>query len=364
MLSRYWRYQIFGWGLVAVLDTGMKLLNGPQMQVKHIALAWSAYLFCFLASHLLRRAYRSLLAAHKTSLPRIGRLVGLALVGSLVAALLALIAAMLLLWVLGELSQVAVPLTVMIAGNFLFFFFLLLLWSALYLLITRQRQLQRLASRNEELDEHLAKSQLHQLINQLNPHFIFNCINNIRALILEDQTKAREMLSHMAEMLRYTLQSNQSAVSTLAEEMEIASSFIALASIQFEDRLQFELHLEPDVDPQLTLPRMLLQLLLENAVKHGIAKLPQGGRVELSISKEDERLLILVRNPGLFQQDVASKEGVGLENIRERLSLLYGTAGDFEIRQQGERVEARVTLPIQRFSMSSERDESHAHSHC
>ncbi|UTF59921.1 sensor histidine kinase [Gilvimarinus sp. DA14] len=193
----------------------------------------------------------------------------------------------------------------------------LVLWSAIYLTIIKTRQLR-------EMNQALASSQLDVLIQQLSPHFLFNVLNNIRAMILHDPSKSREALAQLADMLRYNLQRDNSSKVSLAEELEIVREYIALCQLHYEDRLIFN----PEVElaaRECLIPRMLLQLVVENAIKHGISKLAGGGEILLQIKKEDETLLITIQNPCPHYSDKAieTKPGIGLHNVERRLALMY-----------------------------------------
>ncbi|MBK8392449.1 MAG: histidine kinase [Saprospiraceae bacterium] len=151
--------------------------------------------------------------------------------------------------------------------------------------------------RRLELEAALKEAQLNTLKGQINPHFMFNSLNNIRALILENPHKSREMLTSLSEMLRASLNADMTDTITVREELETVKNFIALSTIQMEDRL----HYEQEVDDQFMdarIPLMMLQLVIENAIKHGISTLPEGGTVKLSITESENKLLISVSNDG------------------------------------------------------------------
>lgn len=196
----------------------------------------------------------------------------------------------------------------------------LLLWSAFYLTITKARQLR-------DTHQALASSQLDALIQQLNPHFLFNVLNNIRAMILDNPGKAREALAQLADMLRYSLQRHENTKVSLEEELAIVEEYVALCKIQFEDRLHFVSEVAPDTK-RLLIPRMLLQLCVENAIKHGIARLPAGGQIVLQVRKSEDYLHIVLRNPcppvsAQATQRDDKNTGIGLKNINHRLGLMY-----------------------------------------
>src|SRR5690606_5722485 len=157
-------------------------------------------------------------------------------------------------------------------------------------------------------------------------------LNNIRAKILDNPAKASESLKELADMLRYNLQRDKNTKVSLGEELTIVEEYLALCKIQFEDRLNFVCEVEPDAKT-LLIPRMLLQLCVENAVKHGIGKLPLGGTITLRIAISDQLVAIDLSNPcpALAHSDGGDKKsdsGIGLSNINSRLKLMYPALPD------------------------------------
>jgi signal transduction histidine kinase len=175
------------------------------------------------------------------------------------------------------------------------------------------------------------EAELRTLQAQLNPHFLFNGLNNIRALVVEDPTRARAMMTHLAELLRYSMQRNGAAQVPLSTELEIVDNYLQLEEMQLEERLHYTLSVAPEALPVL-LPPMTLQLLVENAIKHGLAPRPAGGRLSLSVQLDaaGTGLCVAVRNTGTYAPP-PGHPGLGLRNVRERLGLLFGPAAHFAI---------------------------------
>ncbi|MGH9473438.1 MAG: sensor histidine kinase [Terriglobales bacterium] len=187
-------------------------------------------------------------------------------------------------------------------------------------------------------------SELRALLAQLNPHFLFNCLNSVRALIGEDPQRAQGLVTELSQLLRYTLTAGRRPLVPLRDELEAVEAYLKLESARLEERLQVELSADPAA-LGLPLPPMLLQTLVENAVKHGVAPLAGGGRVRIAARLLDGRLQLEVENSGQLGGGSDSTR-VGLENARERLRLLYGGAARLSLRNQGcERVLAEVSLP-------------------
>jgi hypothetical protein len=191
-------------------------------------------------------------------------------------------------------------------------------WTGLYVRLTEKRRVQE---RETALQLTLREAELRALQQQVNPHFLFNCLNSIRALVIEDPPRAQEMITRLANMLRYSLTRQMRETVPLASEMEIAADYIALETVRFEDRLRVRVDVDPAVrDWQV--PPMLLPTLVENAVTHGVATAPSGGSIDIRAAGDAGALRLEVSNSGGLGEPRA--EALGLANIRERLRLLYG----------------------------------------
>jgi len=232
-------------------------------------------------------------------------------------------------------------------------FFVMWFWSAIYFGLHYLDNYRQADIDKWKLAAAVREAEMRTLKAQINPHFLFNGLNNIRALVLENPARAREMMTHLSDLLRSSLQLNGREQVPLARELETVRHYLALEALQLEERLAYTL----DVDPaalDVPLPPMTLQLLVENAVKHGIAPRPGGGRVELTAGLDGAgRLLVTVRNPGRYRpapQPGPDHTGVGLPNAQERLQLLFGPAASLCIGNDAHRpdtVTAELRLPCQ-----------------
>jgi two-component system LytT family sensor kinase len=187
----------------------------------------------------------------------------------------------------------------------------------------------------------LKAAELRQLKNQINPHFTFNALNNIRALISEDPQRARQMVTHLAEVLRYVLYHAERESVTLDQELEVVTAYLALEAIQQEERLRLEWHVSPEAQ-SLRLPPMLLQILVENAIKHGISRRPEGGTLTVRARSDADALHLEVSNPGNLTAAPA-QGGIGLDYARERLRLSCG--GELTLWQKHDEVCASLRIP-------------------
>ncbi|AFV00051.1 sensor histidine kinase [Simiduia agarivorans] len=244
----------------------------------------------------------------------------------------------------------------LVAGNFAAITPFVFIWFCLYFTIGYLRRWQQKTLYALQLENSLKDAQLNALYGQINPHFMFNCLNNIRALMLEDVDRARDMLTQLSLLLRHGLTDASQWVS-LTDELKIVNATIQLAEIQFEERLRFQSQINITSD-KIIVPRMMLQLLIENALKHGIGETPSGGELLLLIEEHDNQLHIKVRNPGRLNASQTQRgfgtgagtstrtgTGIGIRNIEQRLKLLYDDQAFFSLTESQGVVTAELHLP-------------------
>ncbi|HEY5757115.1 MAG TPA: histidine kinase [Steroidobacter sp.] len=197
-----------------------------------------------------------------------------------------------------------------------------------------------------ELQKSLAESQLSQLKAQLRPHFFFNTLNTISALMHVDVERADRMLARLGDLLRISLQINDKEMTTLREEVRTLELFAQIMQERFADRVTLQWNVGAELlDAQV--PMLLLQPLLENAFKHGVERSVGPVNIEVGARRDSERLVLEIRNTG-STLSAGYREGVGLRNCRERLKVIYGDQATLQLANDGDSVVARVTLPEQR----------------
>jgi two-component system LytT family sensor kinase len=207
-------------------------------------------------------------------------------------------------------------------------FFILLSWTGLYYGIRFYQEMQAEREKNLRIASSAHQSQLKMLRYQLNPHFLFNTLNAISTLILEGQGSiANDMVAALSRFLRYSLDNDPMQKVDLAKEVEAMQLYLGIEKIRFEERLRLEFNLEEDAK-QAMIPSMLLQPLIENAVKYAIAKSETGGTIKLEARVFAGNLLLELSDDGegveLNGNQMPRSNGVGLNNTRERLEELYG----------------------------------------
>jgi two-component system, LytTR family, sensor kinase len=205
-------------------------------------------------------------------------------------------------------------------------------------------------SRRQQLDtlklEALVKElELKTIKSHINPHFIFNALNSIRALIDENPGRARDAITELSNILRSSMKAEKLEIVPFEKELNIVKDYLALEHIRFEDRLKVEYEIDEDTLDQ-PVPPMMLQTLVENAIKHGIGKEVKGGLIKIISDFSGDYHELLVQNSGKLNGQV-NEDGFGLSSTRNRLQLLFGAKSNFEIRQvNGNIVEARVIIPV------------------
>ncbi|MEM9407364.1 MAG: sensor histidine kinase [Acidobacteriota bacterium] len=198
-----------------------------------------------------------------------------------------------------------------------------------------QQRLRELAVREVRLETELARMQLDGLRLKMQPHFLFNTLNSVAALVRRGSNdEALDTVVGLSRLLRRSLESSEAQLVPLREELEFVGDYVALQQRRFADRLRFENVVEDDcLDQQI--PSLFLQPLVENAIRHGIAQRPEGGSVRLSAERREQGLLLRVEDdgPGLPEDfDLENHGGVGLGSVAARLDLLYGDGGQLHVR--------------------------------
>lgn len=245
-------------------------------------------------------------------------------------------------------SPFLVMLTVWFQGAFL-----MVGWLFLYFFYHIYERLNRLQLEQLRLTASVKEAELRALKSQINPHFLFNSLNSLRALIDEDAPRARESVTRLANMLRYSLQSGQLETVPLEDEVRTVEDYLALEQIRHENRLRVRWEITDEVRRQ-AVPPMLLQTLVENAVKYGISVRREGGELVINARVEADCIRIRVTNPGDLNAPssnsaarAGSSTGVGLRNASERLKLLFGERATLQLVSGGpDLVTAEVCIPI------------------
>ncbi len=229
---------------------------------------------------------------------------------------------------------------------------LIAIWMLIYIVYhyvekNRNDQLDRL-----KLESTVKELELKTIKSHINPHFIFNSLNSIRALVDENPTRARRAITELSNILRSSMQAEKSETVTLESELDIVKDYLALEQMRFEERLKVEMNIDKDTLGH-PVPPMMIQTLVENSIKHGISKLVNGGVVRIVADFKGDHLELLVQNTGQLNGHVngnahlGNGDGFGIKSTQDRLNLMYQGKAVFEIRNMnGNMVESKVSIPV------------------
>lgn len=209
-----------------------------------------------------------------------------------------------------------------------------------YVMMSRNDQLDKI-----KLESLLKEMQLKTIKSHINPHFIFNALNSIRALVDENPVRARTAVTELSNILRSSLHAEKVEVTPLEKELALIKDYLELEHIRFESRLQVKYCID-EATLDLPVPPMMLQTLVENAIKHGISKQVDGGLIKITSVADDNYHELTVQNTGHLANST-NPDGFGLESTQRRLKLLYGDKARFEIKNiYGNMVEVKVAIPL------------------
>jgi signal transduction histidine kinase len=337
----FWMLQAAGWSGYLLLRTVSSISNGLSVEgiIKSIIEAIVGYCLTLLLSSLY--GYYRRLPRIPSVILTLGTLVGAALIYAVLEAFTFSFTA-------AE-PGITVP---RVLGYTFLTFTVLAGWSALYFGINFYLIVEAQIDQMQILENQASSAQLAMLRYQLNPHFLFNTLNSISTLVLLKQTeRANVMLSRLSSFLRYTLANEPTAHVTLAQEVETLKLYLEIEKMRFDDRMRPHF----DIDPRCAkarLPSLLLQPLVENAIKYAVTPQEEGADITVSARLAGERVQIAVSDtgPGLIESKPRPtlSTGVGLANIRERLAQAFGPDHRFETRTNpGQGFSVEIEIPFQ-----------------
>lgn len=342
----YWTCQLVGWGIYCLISLGLTFIfQGAGKLTASLLLFHLIFVFLMISStHGLRWYMKQkrwlALSLQRLLIRLLPTIVGISI---LTQALMWL--AMVYIVQLYTLEQTS------FLAYWAYVFYcalILMLWSTLYLTISLFRQRQQQEVDKWKLVAALRDTELQALKAQINPHFVFNSLNNIRSMIAEDQEQARQMVTYLSELLRYSLQYAHRERVPLRQEIEVVLNYLKLEAVQLEERLQYTLTISEEA-LEVEIPPMSLQLLVENAIKHGIAQLPKGGMLQVIAEVHQEQLQVNVINSGQLENGQQQHSlGIGFRNVTERLQLLFGSSTLTLLNSSADTVTASFYVPIPR----------------
>jgi len=219
-----------------------------------------------------------------------------------------------------------------------------IIWSVIYFGFHFFDNYKRTEIQNLRLEANTKEVELNKLKSQLNPHFMFNSMNSIRALVDEDPKKAKVAITQLSNILRNTLMMHKNKYIKLEEELILVKDYLELEHIRFEERLNFNFSIDPNT-LSLNVPPMMIQTLVENGIKHGIGKYPEGGHISINALKTETGFEIEIINTGQLMLQTKSDSGVGVENTTNRLELLFGKKASFSLKNLDDKnVISKITI--------------------
>lgn len=228
--------------------------------------------------------------------------------------------------------------------DIIFNFILIALWLLIYMVWHYLLRNQKDEVDKLSLEKTVKELELQTIKSHINPHFIFNSLNSIRALVEENPPRARTAITELSNILRSSLQVEKMETVTLQNEMNIVRDYLALEQMRFEERLKVVLEIDEDTLDQ-PVPPMMLQTLVENAIKHGISKQITGGTIRIISRYKQETFELIVQNTGKLEEGMV--DGFGLKSTRDRLKILFNKNSSFTIKEiRDNMVEAKIQMPI------------------
>ncbi|WP_295121559.1 sensor histidine kinase [uncultured Chitinophaga sp.] len=337
-ITKYWWCQVSGWGLYAFIFLFFAFFFN-QVDGDLIRYVFTVPVVGILLTH----GFRAVIVRFKWMEMPFERAVFYFSFGIIVCAFLDAI----VITILGLLFEATShkELVSHLAFSFLQQSFLITMWTAIYfgwhyVEKNRNTQVDKL-----KLEATVRTLELKTIKAQLNPHFIFNALNSIRALVDENPQRARTAITSLSNILRSSMQAEKVEMVSLENELNIVKDYLALEHIRFEERLKIQYDIDPDT-LELPIPPMMLQTLVENAIKHGISREIKGGTVIVGSHVKDTKHELTIQNTGQIVENLGG-QGFGLQSTRQRLGILFGKRASFEIYNlNAQMVEAKVLMPL------------------
>lgn len=334
----YWLCQIIGWSTWGLLNFAVLLMQSNKVAFTDFFGAFFQVAFYIGSSHFLR----SLIKKKQWSTFSSIRLIPRILISNLVLGLVNYFSLILVSFLMGTLMvSVEMKPTHMILGilgpTAMYF-----LWSLVYFTYHYFEEY----NKSLQYQTVIRDTELNNLRAQLNPHFIFNALNSIRALVDEDPKKSKSAITQLSNILRNSLQVDKKKLVLLQDEMATVEDYLSLESIRYEERLNVVWDVSKRTH-KIKIPPMMIQTLVENGIKHGISKLKSGGTISVMARIEGDFLVVQIRNSGVYLNNKPSKKsGYGLNNTRKRIELIYGGLARFTIKNESENtVLTELVLP-------------------
>lgn len=324
--------------MYAVIQIVASIIVSGVVNSDRVSFLLSEALMCLMVTHFARVILRPS-AWLRIGMPKlIFRVVGMALLLGLVLYFLR----MPLSFLLGIYDKDVVFDPGRISGLSLVYAVLFFLWYVLYF---TYHYFDRY-NKSLKYEASMVQIELNNLKSQLNPHFIFNALNSIRALVDENPVKSKQAINQLSNILRNSLATDKKGLTRFEDELKIVRDYLGLEHIRFEERLRAEFDIDPE-SHRFYVPPLMIQTLVENGIKHGISRLTEGGIIAVKTRVENNRLRIQIRNSGrLVNGEKRKNAGLGIANTIQRLRLLYGDQASFRIVNENDNfVLTEIVIP-------------------
>lgn len=340
-INLYWISQLSGWGLFVIVNL-LIISTFETIPLNRIALWILLGFYGIVFSHLYRHYIKK---NNWTNLP-LKKIIPRVLIASFIVASIIYLPVYASGYLL-EVERDSKHLTASIIANLLNITSVMLLWSLIYFAIHYFENSKKAEIESLIFEAAVKDFELKTLKAQLNPHFMFNAMNSIRALIEEDPQKAKDAITKLSNLMRYTLRIERTETVPLADEIKTIQDYLDLEKIRFEERLNYKISSTPDAD-RVEIPPMMIQTLVENGIKHGVSKITAGGQIEIRANTLNSTLIVELRNSGKFDEEaLRNSHGFGISNTKHRLALLYGeTASLSLINENSNTVLAKLKIPL------------------
>lgn len=320
-LRLYWTLQITGWAFYGVVQAVFSVIAAANSPITaRVVFFFYEALLCLLVSH----GYRYFINRWRWFSLGMARLLPLILITVFGLGVLMYFLRIPVSMVLGLYHNARTFEAIHILTGSLFYAIIFFVWSILYFIYNYFERY----NKSLKLEATVKEIELNNLKAQLNPHFIFNAMNSIRALVDENPPKSKEAITQLSNILRNSLATDKKGLTKFEDELKIVKDYLALESIRFEERLKTEFDIAAG-SSDFWVPPFMIQTLVENCVKHGISNLTQGGLVSVKTKIVNDELQIQIRNSGQYLKN--GRAGLGLTNTIQRLKLLYGDAAHLRI---------------------------------
>jgi two-component system LytT family sensor kinase len=342
-ISKYWLCQIAGWGAVAGINVFFYLTLSTK-EIDHFYSILTIDIFLgILVTHLMRMVIHEYKYLEKPIRSQILSFSIITIVFSIVYS--SADAAIDKVLNLKDSMNTDISIWKEIArdsinNSFIFFIWNLIYYTYQYVEFNRRQELNTL-----KLQAVVKELELKTIKSHINPHFIFNALNSIRALVDENPTRARTAITELSNILRSSMKTEKLETVPLENELDIVKDYLALEQMRFEERLKIEMNIDEDT-LEMPVPPMMLQTLVENAIKHGISKKESGGMIRIVSGFKNDFHELIVQNTGQLNGYI-NEEGFGIKSTEDRLNLLYQGKATFTLSNlNNDMVQSKITMPV------------------